>query len=398
MTQSGPGYDVGHTHPDISGGWLRAATFGAMDGLVSNTGLIAGVAAASSAHIVTVSGVAGLLAGAFSMALGEYTSVTTANEQIESEVRVERKSLRTRPQAERAELIGMLVGIGLTEKTAEAATDEIHRDENRAINVHLVREIGVNPDKKPSAWLAAVASFVMFATGAIIPLMPYLLGYGSLAAGLACGGVGLLIAGGLTARFTRKPVWWAGSRQLLMGAVAVAATYLVGSLVGAAHVTHVRGGVLPRRPQPVPDEPRPQRAEKQKYAHVEHPPARIVGPHQVVGGKRVDPVHIDGRRRRRESPLGRDEPGDLVVAPGAHQWNQPAGEQQRGQDHRQQQRQHLAQRITQRGHRQPDDRRDDGRGGHGHVQLESGIAEQDSAVRRARLLPRRRWRSERPPG
>ena len=228
-----PAYDVGHTHPDISGGWLRAATFGAMDGLVSNTALIAGVAAADSVHAVTVSGIAGLLAGAFSMALGEYTSVTTANEQIESEVYVERRALRTRPQAERAELVSMLVDIGLTEKTAQAATDEIHRDENRAVNVHLVREIGVNPAEKPSARLAATASFVMFAIGALIPLFPYLLGYGSLAAGLVCGGVGLLIVGGLTARFTRKPVWWAAFRQLLFGSVAVAATYLLGLLVGA---------------------------------------------------------------------------------------------------------------------------------------------------------------------
>ena len=226
-----PAFDVGHTHPDISGGWLRAATFGAMDGLVSNTALIAGVAAADSVHAVTVSGIAGLLAGAFSMALGEYTSVTTANEQIDSEVYVERKALRTRPQAERAELISMLISLGLTEKTAEAATDEIHRDENRAINVHLVREIGVNPAEKPSARLAATASFAMFAVGALIPLLPYLLGYGSLAVGLACGGTGLLIVGALTARFTRKPVWWAATRQLLFGAVAVAATYLLGLLV-----------------------------------------------------------------------------------------------------------------------------------------------------------------------
>jgi vacuolar iron transporter family protein len=227
-----PVLDVGHTHPDISGGWLRAATFGAMDGLVSNTALIAGVAAAESVHAVMVSGIAGLLAGAFSMALGEYTSVTTANEQIESEVYVERKALRTRPQAERAELVRMLVDIGLTETTAQAATDEIHRDENHAINVHLVREIGVNPAEKPSARLAATASFAMFALGALVPLFPYLLGYGSLVAGLVCGGAGLLIAGGLTARFTRKPVWWAASRQLLFGAVAVAATYLLGLLVG----------------------------------------------------------------------------------------------------------------------------------------------------------------------
>jgi vacuolar iron transporter family protein len=228
-----PSYDVGHTHPDISGGWLRAATFGAMDGLVSNTALIAGVAAAGSVHAVTISGIAGLLAGAFSMALGEYTSVTTANEQIDSEVYVERTALRTRPQAERAELISMLISLGLTEKTAEAATDELHRDENRAINVHLVREIGVNPDEKPSARLAATASFAMFAVGALIPLLPYLLGYGSLAAGLACGAVGLLIVGGLTARFTRKPVWLAASRQLLFGAGAVAATYLIGLLIAA---------------------------------------------------------------------------------------------------------------------------------------------------------------------
>jgi vacuolar iron transporter family protein len=123
--------------------------------------------------------------------------------------------------------------VGLTEKTAQLATDEIHRDEDRAVNVHLVREIGVNPAEKPSARLAAFWSFLMFALGAVIPLIPYLLGYGSLAVGLACGGVGLLIAGGLAARFTRKPVWWAASRQLLFGAVAVAATYLVGSLIAA---------------------------------------------------------------------------------------------------------------------------------------------------------------------
>jgi vacuolar iron transporter family protein len=226
-------YDVGHTHPDVSGGWLRPATFGAMDGLVSNTALIAGVAAGESAHTTLVSGIAGLLAGAFSMALGEYSSVTTANEQIDSEVHVERRALRARPEAERAELVDMLVELGMSEKTAQAATDEIHRDENQAVNVHLVREIGLDPSEKPSAALAAAASFLMFALGAVIPLLPYLLGYGSLPVGVVCGGVGLLIAGALTARFTRKPVWWAAGRQLLFGAVAVAATYLLGLLVAS---------------------------------------------------------------------------------------------------------------------------------------------------------------------
>lgn len=204
-----------------------------MDGLVSNTGLIAGVAAGGNAHTVVLSGIAGLLAGAFSMALGEYTSVTTANEQIDSEVHVERRALRTRPQAERAELVDMLVGMGMTEKTAQIATDEIHRDENRAISFHLVQEIGLDPAEKPSARLAALSSFVMFAIGAVIPLLPYLVGYASLWAGLACGGAGLLIAGGMAARFTRKPVWWAASRQLLLGAAAIAATYLVGRLIAA---------------------------------------------------------------------------------------------------------------------------------------------------------------------
>ena len=232
IARTGMPHAIDHRHSDVSGGWLRAATFGAMDGLVSNTALIAGVAASASAHTVVLSGVAGLLAGAFSMALGEYTSVTTANEQIESEVRVERRSFRKHPQAERAELVEMLVDMGMTRGTATQATDEIHRDENRALNFHLVQELGVDPRDKPSARVAAGSSFVMFAIGAIIPLIPYLLGFESLWAGLACGGVGLLIAGALAARFTRKPVWWASLRQLAFGAIAIVATYVVGTFVG----------------------------------------------------------------------------------------------------------------------------------------------------------------------
>ena len=98
-------HEFDHRHGDVSGGWLRAATFGAMDGLVSNTALIAGVGAAADAHTVVISGFAGLVAGAFSMALGEFASVTTANEQIESEVRVEKRAFRLHPQAEQAELV-----------------------------------------------------------------------------------------------------------------------------------------------------------------------------------------------------------------------------------------------------------------------------------------------------
>lgn len=221
-----------HRHADVTGGWLRAATFGGMDGLVSNTALIAGVAASASPQTVILSGVAGLLAGAFSMALGEYTSVTTANEQVEAEVHVERRSFRRHPQAERTELVGMLVEMGMTEGTAAKAAKEIHRDEKRAINFHLVQELGVDPNEKPSPWVAAGSSFAMFAIGAIVPLIPYLLGYGSLWLGLACGGLGLLIAGGAAASFTRKSKWLGSLRQLTFGAIAIAATYGVGMLIG----------------------------------------------------------------------------------------------------------------------------------------------------------------------
>jgi VIT1/CCC1 family predicted Fe2+/Mn2+ transporter len=231
LSPTGMPHVGGHRHSDVSGGWLRAATFGAMDGLVSNTALIAGVAAAASTQTVVISGVAGLLAGAFSMALGEYTSVTTANEQIDSEVRVERRAFEKHPKAERAELVAMLVNLGMSRETAVQATDEIHRDESRAVNFHLVQELGVNPSEKPSPWIAAISSFVMFAIGAVVPLLPYLLGFESLAAGLVCGGIGLAIAGGIAARFTSRPFWWASLRQLLFGGMAIAATYVVGTLV-----------------------------------------------------------------------------------------------------------------------------------------------------------------------
>ena len=231
---AGMPHQIDHRHPDVTGGWLRAATFGAMDGLVSNTALIAGVAASASTQAVVLAGVAGMLAGSFSMALGEFTSVTTANEQLESEVRVERRSFRKYPDEERAELVETLTGMGMSVDTATKAAEEIHRDETRALNFHLVQELGVNPDEKPSPWVAAGSSFAMFAIGAVIPLLPYLLGYGSLWLGLACGGVGLLIVGGAAAYVTKKAPWLGSLRQLAFGGIAIAVTYLVGHLIGAA--------------------------------------------------------------------------------------------------------------------------------------------------------------------
>lgn len=221
-----------YAHADVSGGWLRAATFGAMDGLVSNTALIAGVAASADAHTVVISGVAGLLAGAFSMALGEYTSVTTANEQIESEVNAERAAFREFPYGEQMELVGMFTEMGMTAQTAQIAAAEVHRDEERALHFHVSQELGVDPREKPSAMVAAVSSFLLFAVGALVPLMPYLFGIQSMWPGLICGGVGLLIAGAAAARFTAASIWLGAGRQLVFGVIAIAATYLVGRLIG----------------------------------------------------------------------------------------------------------------------------------------------------------------------
>ncbi|GAA2121160.1 VIT1/CCC1 transporter family protein [Nocardioides bigeumensis] len=225
--------EVGHTHADISGGWLRAATFGAMDGLVTNLSLVAGVGAAgASTAVVLTAGLAGLVAGAFSMALGEYASVSTQNEAIDKEVAVEGREIRENPTAEIAELAELFVGMGMSGGTAAAAAAEVHQDHDTAVRLHVSQELGVDPDEKASPLVAAVSSFVMFSIGAVIPLLPYLLGRPSLAAGLLCGGAGLLVAGGVASYFTATTWWWGALRQLLYGALAASATYAVGTLLG----------------------------------------------------------------------------------------------------------------------------------------------------------------------
>ncbi|MDL9938899.1 VIT1/CCC1 transporter family protein [Gordonia sp. ABSL1-1] len=229
--------EVGHTHADVSGGSLRAATFGAMDGLVTNISLVAGVGGAgASAHTIVLSGVAGLIAGAFSMALGEYTSVSTQNEQVDAEVRVERREFDRHPQAELDELVDEFRTMGMSETTARAAATEVHRDTDRAVDFHITSELGLDPGEKPSPWVAAVSSFVMFSLGAIVPLIPYLLGFESLSAGLLVGGVGLLVAGGVAAKVTAHPIWRGALRQLAFGVIAAGATYLVGWLIGSPGV------------------------------------------------------------------------------------------------------------------------------------------------------------------
>jgi VIT1/CCC1 family predicted Fe2+/Mn2+ transporter len=223
-----------HVHSDVAGGWLRAAVFGAMDGLVTNTALVAGVGGGgASSHAVVLSGVAGLAAGALSMALGEYTSVSTQNEQLDLEVAKERHELAVNPVEEQAELAQLWEDRGLAPDLARAVAEQLSRDPERALRVHVLNELGLDPDDKPSPWTAAVSSFLCFAVGALIPLLPFLLGAPHLWLALLCGGVGLVAAGAISARFTPRPWWSAGLRQLLFGALAAGATYLIGVAIGA---------------------------------------------------------------------------------------------------------------------------------------------------------------------
>ncbi len=227
--------EVGHTHADVSGGALRASVFGAMDGLVTNIALVAGVGGAgASPHFIVLTGLAGLVAGALSMAMGEYTSVKTQNEQVDREWVKEGEEIRAHAEAEERELASMFANMGMTGATAALAARDVHRDPERAAIVHVTQELGLDPQDKPSPMVAAVSSLLTFSLGAIVPLLPFLLGYPSLLAGLAVGGVGLLVAGGLATRATTLPWWLGAGRQLAFGAVAAGATYLVGLAMGVS--------------------------------------------------------------------------------------------------------------------------------------------------------------------
>jgi VIT1/CCC1 family predicted Fe2+/Mn2+ transporter len=232
------GPEIGHEHADVAGGWLRPAVFGAMDGLVSNLALIAGVAGGTSgateSSAVVLAGLAGLAAGAFSMAAGEYTSVASQSEAAQHEIAKERREIVANPEAETRELASMYVEKGLDPALAAEVARQIHRDVDLAVDVHAREELGVDPGSLASPVVAAVSSFLAFAVGAFVPVLPYLLGATTLLPGLVVTLLALFACGAVVTQVTNRSWWFGGLRQLLLGGAAAALTFGFGSLVGTS--------------------------------------------------------------------------------------------------------------------------------------------------------------------
>jgi vacuolar iron transporter family protein len=223
----------GHQHRDVSGGWLRPAVFGAMDGLVTNVSLIAGVGGGGGTpHTLVLTGLAGLAAGAFSMAAGEFVSVSSQNELVAAEVRKEKFELEMHPDAERRELAEVFRQRGVDADLADRVARQVSAHPEQALNLHVREELGVDHNELPSPVVAAGASLLTFAAGALIPLLPYLIGLGSLAATVGISAVAAFAGGGLVSRITDRPFLRGAIRQLLLACAAAGLTYGIGSLIG----------------------------------------------------------------------------------------------------------------------------------------------------------------------
>jgi VIT1/CCC1 family predicted Fe2+/Mn2+ transporter len=227
------GAEVHHAHRDVTGGWLRPAVFGAMDGLISNFSLIAGFAGAhADRHLVILSGLGGLVAGAFSMGVGEYVSVASQRDLAHAEIEIERHELHHNPEAEREELAQLYMSRGVDRETAREVARQLSADPDKALQVHAREELGLTSDELPSPVLAAGASFASFCVGAALPLLPFLLGATALLPAAIVAGLALFGAGVAVAAITARPWWYSGLRQLVFGAAAAAITFGVGAAIG----------------------------------------------------------------------------------------------------------------------------------------------------------------------
>lgn len=226
-----------HSHRDVQGGTARAAVFGVSDGLVSNVALILGIAGASTeGSLVRLAGLSGLLAGAISMAAGEWVSVRAQNELIERELEIERRSLAENPELEKRELAAIYRHRGVDPDHAERIAEVIMADPEIALGVHAREELGVDPGGIGRPLVAAVASFWAFSIGALTPLVPWFFteGSGAMIASVMIGMIGAAIVGVALAIFTERSAVRTAIRQVLVAAGACTATYLIGKALGVS--------------------------------------------------------------------------------------------------------------------------------------------------------------------
>jgi vacuolar iron transporter family protein len=225
--------EVGQSHRGMGGGNLRAAVFGANDGLISNASLIMGIAGATAdARLVLVTGLAGLLAGALSMAAGEFVSVRSQRELYEHQISLEQHELAEYPDEEAEELALIYAARGMDLDEARVVSRKMLADPAHALDVLAREELGLNPDDLGSAWGAAGFSFACFSVGALVPLLPFLLGRGGIVAAGMLTAAALFSLGGLISLFTGRRALLGGIRMLAIGTAAAGVTYGLGYLLG----------------------------------------------------------------------------------------------------------------------------------------------------------------------
>ena len=216
-------------------GTLRAAIFGISDGLVSNLALVMGIAGASADnHFIVLAGVAGLLAGSFSMAAGEYISMQSQRELFQRQIDLEREEIKIMPEAEERELAGIYRAKGLSSSEATLVAHRLMQDPQMALDTKVREELGLDPQELGSPWGAAAYSCVSFAIGAAIPLLPFLLTIGvpAIVAAALLAMIGLFVVGVGVSLLTGRSAIFTGVRQVAIGGVAAAVTYAVGLLIG----------------------------------------------------------------------------------------------------------------------------------------------------------------------
>jgi VIT1/CCC1 family predicted Fe2+/Mn2+ transporter len=218
-------------------GALRAAVFGINDGLVSNLALVMGFAGATTQNdLIVLAGIAGLLAGAFSMGAGEYISMQSQRELFERQIELQREKMRFRPLDEREEIAALYRAKGLADHEAELVAERLMQDPDKALDTKIREELGLDPDELGSPWAAAIYSFLAFSLGAVIPLGPFLLlaGLPAMALSFVLALGSLFIVGALVSLLTGRGLLFSGLRQVLIGGAAAVVTYLVGSMLGVS--------------------------------------------------------------------------------------------------------------------------------------------------------------------